>query len=270
MRTTLRDSAPDLNPMIDTKLWQNPCWLSFRTNFIAHHFNQPLYDWIQRRYRLTPPEHVVLYALGLKQGITADDIAASSSRPKNTLSRAVNSLLRKKLVLRKQDQADRRRLSLYLTRSGRRIFEDTVPRLVAREQAMAAALTPAEQQELNRLLTKIILEQIATGRQPSERRHSMTRTAAYLARTAIAAALLAASSSLVLAQTLTIGVRGGPDSIDPHFTATGTHAEALKHLYDTLVWSGDGLEIEPRLAESWKAVDPTDLGVQAAARREIP
>ena len=38
-----------------------------------------------------------------------------------------------------------------------------------------------------------------------------------------------------LAQTLTIGVRGGPDSIDPHFTATGTHAEALKHVFDTLV-----------------------------------
>ncbi len=59
------------------------------------------------------------------------------------------------------------------------------------------------------------------------------------------------------AQTLTIGVRGGPDSIDPHFTATGSHAEALKHVFDTLVWSGDGLELEPRLAESWKAVDPT-------------
>src|SRR4030095_1233992 len=25
----------------------------------------------------------------------------------------------------------------------------------------------------------------------------------------------------------------------------------------TLVWSGDGLEIEPRLAESWKEIDPT-------------
>jgi DNA-binding MarR family transcriptional regulator len=151
------DASPGLNSMVGTKLWQNPCWLSFRTNFIAHHFNQPLYDWIQRRYRLTAPEHVVLYALGLKEGITADDIAASSSRPKNTLSRAVNSLLRKKLLLRKQDQADRRRLSLYLTRSGRRIFDDTVPRLVAREQAMVAALTPSEQQVLNGLLTRIIL-----------------------------------------------------------------------------------------------------------------
>lgn len=58
-----------------------------------------------------------------------------------------------------------------------------------------------------------------------------------------------------VAQTLTIGVRGGPDSIDPHFTATGSHAEALKHVFDTLVWSGDGLELEPRLAESWKAIN---------------
>lgn len=60
-----------------------------------------------------------------------------------------------------------------------------------------------------------------------------------------------------MAQTLTIGVRGGPDSIDPHFTATGTHAEALKHVFDTLVWSGDGLELEPRLATSWKPINDT-------------
>ncbi|MCY7319138.1 MAG: ABC transporter substrate-binding protein [Ramlibacter sp.] len=64
-----------------------------------------------------------------------------------------------------------------------------------------------------------------------------------------------AMATPVFAQTLTIGVRGGPDSIDPHFTATGTHAEALKHVFDTLVWSGDGLELMPRLAESWKVIN---------------
>ena len=71
------------------------------------------------------------------------------------------------------------------------------------------------------------------------------------------AAALVMGASTVGAQTLTIGVRGGPDSIDPHFTATGTHAEALKHVFDTLVWSGDGLELEPRLALSWKPIDAT-------------
>ncbi|KAF0135025.1 MAG: peptide/nickel transport system substrate-binding protein, partial [Xanthobacteraceae bacterium] len=71
------------------------------------------------------------------------------------------------------------------------------------------------------------------------------------------AALGPVSVTSAAAQTLTIGVRGGPESIDPHFTATGTHAEALKHVFDTLVWSGRGLELEPRLAESWRAIDAT-------------
>lgn len=79
----------------------------------------------------------------------------------------------------------------------------------------------------------------------------------FFALLGLLALALAAPQGKVQAQTLTIGVRGGPDSIDPHFTATGTHAEALKHIFDTLVWSGDGLELEPRLAESWKAVDDT-------------
>ena len=73
---------------------------------------------------------------------------------------------------------------------------------------------------------------------------------------------LASAASLALlggasAQTLTIGVRAGPESIDPHYTATGTHAETLKHVFDTLVWSGDKLQLEPRLAESWTQIDPT-------------
>src|SRR5262245_55372256 len=81
----------------------------------------------------------------------------------------------------------------------------------------------------------------------------MTRKGLFLLTSA---AIFAASASLASAQTLTIGVRGGPDSIDPHFTATGTHAETLKHGSDWLVWSGDGLEIEPRLATGWRAVGP--------------
>jgi peptide/nickel transport system substrate-binding protein len=81
--------------------------------------------------------------------------------------------------------------------------------------------------------------------------HTMYRTLA-----AVAALALSAFSPLH-AQTLTIGVRAGPESIDPHFSGTGNHAEALKHIFDTLVWSGDGLNLEPRLAESWKPIDDT-------------
>lgn len=73
---------------------------------------------------------------------------------------------------------------------------------------------------------------------------------------AYAALIGTALSTGALSQTLTIGVRAGPESIDPHYTATGTHAEALKHVFDTLIWSGDKLQLEPRLATSWKAIAP--------------
>jgi peptide/nickel transport system substrate-binding protein len=75
-------------------------------------------------------------------------------------------------------------------------------------------------------------------------------------RALLAAAFLVAGATASASQTLTIGVRAGPESIDPHFTATGTHAETLKHVFDTLIWSGDELQLEPRLATQWTAVAP--------------
>lgn len=149
--------AADPHPMVAVKLWQNPCWLSFRANFIAHHFNHPVYSVIARKYGLTMPEHVVLYAVGLKDGIGADEVAASSAKPKNTLSRAIGSLLSKRLIFRTGSREDRRRRGLHLTRTGRRIVEETVPLLVAHEEAMLAALTPPEQATLEALLTKLVL-----------------------------------------------------------------------------------------------------------------
>jgi peptide/nickel transport system substrate-binding protein len=84
--------------------------------------------------------------------------------------------------------------------------------------------------------------------------HRMKRS---VAAAILSTAALGCLSLPALAQTLTVGARAGPESVDPHFTASGTHAEALKHVFDTLVWSGDKLQIEPRLAESWKPLNDT-------------
>ena len=76
-----------------------------------------------------------------------------------------------------------------------------------------------------------------------------------------AAALL--PSSLALAQggapgrTLTVGVRSGPESIDPHWSTLGGHIEALRHVYDSLVAQDENLVLKPGLATSWRAVDDT-------------
>lgn len=64
-------------------------------------------------------------------------------------------------------------------------------------------------------------------------------------------------STAALAQTLNVGVRGGPESMDPHYSALGVHAEAMKHMFDTLVWANARVQLEPGLAESWRPIDAT-------------
>jgi len=79
----------------------------------------------------------------------------------------------------------------------------------------------------------------------------MKRMAASLAL----AAALGLSGTAAIAQELTIGVRGGPESMDPHYSALGPQADAAKNIFDPLVWTGDDLQLEPGLALSWEPID---------------
>ncbi|WP_155131557.1 ABC transporter substrate-binding protein [Pseudovibrio flavus] len=74
---------------------------------------------------------------------------------------------------------------------------------------------------------------------------------------AVAAVALLVSAPTVFAADLVIGVRAGPDSIDPHWSTLGTQAEALHYVYDTLVDVDAKLQLKPGLALSWAAVADT-------------
>jgi peptide/nickel transport system substrate-binding protein len=59
------------------------------------------------------------------------------------------------------------------------------------------------------------------------------------------------------AQDLTVAVRSGPLSIDPHFSSAGQHASALRNIFDALVRRTPDMELRPNLAESWRTIDDT-------------
>ena len=76
-------------------------------------------------------------------------------------------------------------------------------------------------------------------------------------KSAVAALALLGTAPMAMADDLVIGLRAGPDSIDPHWSTLGSQAEALRHIYDTLVDVDDNLQLKPGLALSWEAVDDT-------------
>ena len=143
--------------MTRVKLWQNPCWFTYRLNYLALRYNVPLYAWVEERYGLSRPEFVVIFSLGLLDGAYARDISASSGFPQNTLSRAIHKLNRLKLISRTPDTEDGRRFMLSLTPEGRALFDGALPRFVSFEHMMLDALDDEEQQQLSTLMAKMVL-----------------------------------------------------------------------------------------------------------------
>jgi DNA-binding MarR family transcriptional regulator len=152
------DGSDALNPLTAVKLWDNPCWLSFRINYLALNFNLPIYGWIEAQSGLKRPEFVVLYSLKLKDGVAARDVCQSSGFPKNTISRAIQILLKRQLIRRAADASDRRSFVLRLTDTGRRLAEEAMPAMLERERLMLGALTPAERHMLFELLGKMVID----------------------------------------------------------------------------------------------------------------
>ena len=146
-----------LDSFTHARLWKNPCGFAARFNYLALRYNQPLYGWVSERFGLARIEFVVIYSLALQDGITASEIASSTAFPKNTLSRAVNRLIRIGLVLRRTGMIDRRQQFLSLTPAGRTIFEEALPRFVALEEEMLAPLSLVERETLSALMAKVVL-----------------------------------------------------------------------------------------------------------------
>jgi MarR family transcriptional regulator, temperature-dependent positive regulator of motility len=156
-----------LDAFTHTRLWKNPCGFSARFNYLALRYNEPLYGWVLERFDLTRIEFVVIYSLALQGGITASEIASSTAFPKNTLSRAVNRLVKLGLVLRRTDRVDRRQQFLSLSMAGRAVFDEALPRFVALEEEMLASLSLVERETLSVLMAKVVLAMFNADADPA-------------------------------------------------------------------------------------------------------
>lgn len=139
-----------------SRLWANPCWFSFRLNYLALLFNNPVYGLIQDRLGLLRPDFVLLWLLYLGGSSTLTDVVRSSGFPKNTLSRAAGKVLRLGLIEREGDAEDQRRITLHLTDKGRAAVESVEAAMLGHERRMLECLSPAERLTLSEILTKLV------------------------------------------------------------------------------------------------------------------
>ena len=131
-------------------------FVPFRLNRLAAEVSNALSDEYQARYGLDIPEWWVLATLGFRNdACSAQYISDCTRTHKSTISRAVTALLAREIVERVENAEDRREFRLRLTRKGRALYEELIPRLLRKEQEILSCLTAAERREFAALLGKI-------------------------------------------------------------------------------------------------------------------
>jgi len=131
-------------------------FVPFRLNRLAAEVSAALAADYQERYGLDIPEWRVLATLGFRRdACSAQYISDCTRTHKSTISRAVTTLLERKVIERVENAADRREFRLQLTRKGRTLYEELIPRLLHREQEILSCLSKREREVLGTLLGKV-------------------------------------------------------------------------------------------------------------------
>ena len=131
-------------------------FVPFRLNRLAAEVSAALSSEYQERYGLDIPEWRVLATLGFRNdACTAQYISHCTRTHKSTISRAVTALTTRQLVERVENEDDRREFALRMTRKGKALYEELIPRLLRKEQEILSCLSAQERKEFAAMLGKI-------------------------------------------------------------------------------------------------------------------
>jgi DNA-binding MarR family transcriptional regulator len=131
-------------------------FVPFRLNRLAAEVSAALSSEYQERYGLDIPEWRVVATLGFRNDACSAQYVAHCTRThKSAISRAVAALLRRQLVERVENEDDRREYRLRMTRKGKALYEEMIPRLLRKEQEILSCLSAQERQDFALMLGKI-------------------------------------------------------------------------------------------------------------------
>jgi DNA-binding MarR family transcriptional regulator len=143
-------------------------FVPFRLNRLAAEVSAALSSEYQQRYGLDIPEWRVLATLGFRSdACSAQYIAHCTRTHKSTISRAVTALMKRQLVERVENEDDRREFALRMTRKGKALYQELIPRLKRREQEILSCLSAQQRKDFGLLLGKIesSLDLVQTSKQ---------------------------------------------------------------------------------------------------------
>jgi DNA-binding MarR family transcriptional regulator len=147
MATKRRSKQPKTDktaPALTDEDWSLQRNIAFRMACVIFRMDQVLRDSVLRKLDLTYAHFRVLQVLFDNDGQQIGDIARSIVMRQPALSRVVDQMEARKLVQRRQDKDDSRYMRVYLTKTGKRHYEQAWP---SAHEIMTYALEVVSEEE---------------------------------------------------------------------------------------------------------------------------
>ena len=130
-------------------------------NFRVHALESSLFKGAQQffgsRFGVGVPEMRILSNLDSEGELAANQLVALTAMDKGLVSRILNALLKRKLLLASESPTDARRRSWTLSRNGRALVEQLRPLWKQREAMIQDGLSPQEHEVLEELLERLFI-----------------------------------------------------------------------------------------------------------------
>ncbi|MDN5860678.1 MAG: MarR family transcriptional regulator [Pseudonocardia sp.] len=104
---------------------------------------------------LTPPQTGLLRAVAVRPGQSQQDLARHLDTPPTRVVTLVDAMEERGALERRRNPSDRRLHAIHLTEAGRELLRDIGRVAGEHDDAMLAALEPAERDQLHDLLTRL-------------------------------------------------------------------------------------------------------------------
>lgn len=121
----------------------------------AHSLLLDAVEPLLQRHELTYAQYFVLTMLRDSAAVNPKDICLQFRHDSGALTRVIDQLAERGLLVRLRSDVDRRKVELQLTAAGRKVLESIVPEVLELLNHALEDFSAAEVQELTRLLTKL-------------------------------------------------------------------------------------------------------------------
>jgi len=131
-------------------------FLPYRLSVLSNRISSEIAALYEARFGVSVTEWRVMAVLGRYPNLSAMEVAEHTAMDKVAVSRAVNSLIDRGLLLRDIHSDDRRRSVLALSAAGFVIYDQIVPLALSYERQLLDSLSAAEVKRFDALLDALL------------------------------------------------------------------------------------------------------------------